>query len=280
MTKFIFKNILLIISSIAFLSSCKYNKFDPIKSQEVKELPKATHTIADLKALYKGDGKGTTITKEIIIRGIVSTNDAKGNFYRTINIQDNTGGIEVKMGMANISLLYPQGYEVAIHCKDLVLGQYGEVINLGFTSIDPKYETGYVPELMVPKLMQRGEKNEIKPIDITIEGVKKRYANMLVKLDNVQFIDSELLQTFADPINKENVPAVNRTLINKEGETIAVRTSSYAAFAGKKLPQGSGSVTALLTYFRSTPQLVIIDDQTDLSLSNPRFKAQHNKKLF
>lgn len=262
---------LLLFPFLLAVISCGYNKFEQVKQQPPVDLPAATHTIADLKAMYKPGSKGTTISGEVIIRGVVSTSDRQGSLYRTMDLQDATGGIEVKMGMANLSLLYPQGYEVAIKCRNLVLGQYGDVINLGFTSIDEKYETGFIPDLMVPKVMLCGRYVGITPQLITIETAHRNLANTLVQLNEVQFIESELGQTYADPINKNSISAVNRTLIDKQGHTIVVRTSSYALFAGKKIPQGSGSVVALLTYFRDTPQLVILDDRTDIKLTNPRF---------
>ena len=124
---------------------------------------------------------------------------------------------------------------------------------------------------MVPKVMLCGRYVGITPQLITIETAHRNLSNTLVQLNEVQFIESELGQTYADPINKNSISAVNRTLIDKQGHTIVVRTSSYALFAGKKIPQGSGSVVALLTYFRDTPQLVILDDRTDIKLTNPRF---------
>lgn len=251
--------------------SCHYNKFEPTPKPNKEPLPNATHTISQLKALYKNGSAGTTIAKDIIIRGTVSTSDLKGNFYRTIDIQDETGGIELKMGMPNLSLIYPKGTEIAVRCQNLALGKYGDVINLGFPSDDAKYETSFVPDLMVPRVMIAGEHKGIAPQVLTLKQISKKFANTLICISDVQFIDSEIGQTYADPINKTSVSAVNRTLIDKYGNTITVRTSSYALFAGKKLPEGSGSIEALLTYFRDTPQLVISDNETDVKLTKPRF---------
>lgn len=251
--------------------SCDYNRFDPVSAKDVEDLPAATHTIAELKSLYRYGSGGTNIAEDIVVHGVVATSDRKGNFYRTLSIQDETGGIELKMGMANLSLLYRQGTEVAVLCQNLTLGQYGEMVNLGFPSNQENYETAYVPDLMVPKVMIAGRYVGIEPVDLTIVEISKSRANTLIRLSDVQFLESELGQTYADPVNKNNVSAVNRTLTDKNGNTIVVRTSSYAAFAGKKLPEGSGSIVALLTYFRDTPQLVINDDVEDLNLTSPRF---------
>lgn len=250
-------------------SGCNYNRFHTPQEKEPAPLPVATHTIADLKAMYKG--RPTTLAEDIVIRGVVSTDDRKGNFYRSIHIQDLSGGIELKMGMSNMSLLYRQGKEVAVLCRNLVLGKYGDMVTLGFPSDEDRYENSFVPELIVPKVMLAGNYKGVDPEHITLDRIDKSRANMLIKIEELQFVASELGNTYADPKNKSNVSAVNRTLIDKSGQSIILRTSSYAAFAGKKLPEGSGSVVALLTFFRDTPQLVISDDIKDIRFTKPRF---------
>lgn len=271
MKKYNLYGLLLLPVLLTFATGCQYNKFEKPAQKNHPPLPSATHSIAELKKMYRSGVGGTVITQDIIIRGVISTNDTKGNFYRTMALQDTTGGIEVKMGMGNLSLLYPQGMEVAIKCQGLVLGMYGDMVNLGFKSVDQRYETGYIPDLMVTEIMLAGRFVGINPTKIEINQVDKRYANMLIKLPRVQFLQSELGQTYADQKNKATVSSVNRMLIDPKGNSIIVRTSSYAMFAGKTLPQGSGSVTALLSFFRGTPQLAIIDDAIDIQLNEPRF---------
>ncbi len=271
MKKFCFHYIALQICLLSLLTSC-YNRFEEPVEKTLPDLPSRTLTIAQLKELYVNKGsKPLMLQHGVVIRGVVSTNDSKGNFYRTIHIQDETGGIECKMGMPNLSLIYPQGAEVAIYCEGLVLGSYGGQVNLGFKSNNPKYETGYVPDALVSDVMKKGRFVGIEPIDLTIATLSTKYANMLIRLPRVQFTASDLQQSYADPINKSNNPSVNRTLEDENGNKVIVRTSSYAQFAGKKIPDGSGSVVALLTFFSNTPQLIIIDDVTDIHLSEPRF---------
>ena len=56
----------------------------------------ATHTIAQLASMYTLS-KPWTIDQNIIISGIVSTTDRPGNFYKSFYIQDETGGMEIKI---------------------------------------------------------------------------------------------------------------------------------------------------------------------------------------
>ena len=69
-------------------------------------------SIADLKALY--NGKPVLVSKELkgkkfIIRGQVTTSDQVGNLYKSLYIQDETAGIEVKIGKNGLYNEYKLG---------------------------------------------------------------------------------------------------------------------------------------------------------------------------
>lgn len=259
--------IFLSLAVFVALPSCeKYSDPGP-QDVDLSNL-RVTHTIAELKALYEAGGY--TILHDVVIQGKVSTEDTEGNLYRTMDIEDETGGIELKMGLSNLTLRYKRGSTVYVKCAGLTLGQYGGVVNLGYHSVDPKYETGFVPDRMVPKVLIAGAPGEIQARPLKIEELSMQYANTLIRLDDVQFVDTELGETWADAKNKELVSAVNRTLVDRNGRTVIVRTSSYARFAAAQLPEGSGSVVALLTFFNGTPQLTVIK-LADIDMHATRF---------
>lgn len=110
------KRIYYIISALILLASCeefqpvftgKYDEPDAYK----KETLEATHTIAQLAAMYK-TGKPVTIDEDIIIKGVISTTDKPGNFYKSFYIQDETGGMEVKLGKNGLYNDYKLGQTV------------------------------------------------------------------------------------------------------------------------------------------------------------------------
>ena len=254
-------------------TSCeKYNEVAPprfdTQAEAQEKLPLPTHTIRQLKELYKPGG--VVITKPIVISAVIISDDSEGNLYKTCYIEDETGGMELKFALGNLSSLYPQGTRVRLLCQDLKLGRYGGQINLGYPSKDDKYETGFYPELLVPRSLLKEGRSEVTPLPLLVSGISKQHAGRLIRLDGVQFLASELGQTYADPQGKEKNRNVNRTLVDRQGSKVTVRTSSYAKFAGRTLPQGSGSVTALLTYFGETPQLLILRE-SDVQLTEPRF---------
>lgn len=251
------------------LASCNHNRVDEptarISFGEVQRLA-PTHTIAQLKALYSG--AATLISSPVVIEAVVSSDDTEGNLYRTAYIQDATGGIELKLSLANLSTLYPQGSKIKLLAQGMTLGMYGRQVNLGYRSTEARYETSFYPELLVPKVLHKVSQGNLSPETLTIGTLNQSYVGKLIRLEGVQFLASELGQTYSDPTKAQ--ANVNRTLVDKTGATLVVRTSSYAKFAATTLPEGSGSIVGILTYFNTTPQLLLLR-AGDAQLTLPRF---------
>jgi hypothetical protein len=99
---------LLSLLSILLLSgivSCVKKDFDepPTGGEPVSVTPNTT--LAELKALHLTKGGFDKITEDLIIGGQVVMDDRSGNYYKTLVIQDATGGIEIKF---NDGYLYNQ----------------------------------------------------------------------------------------------------------------------------------------------------------------------------
>jgi len=99
-------------------------------------------TIKDLKALYKSPG--VEITSNIWIKGQVISSDRTGNIYREIYIQDETGGIDLKLGKSSLYSEYKLGQWVYVRCASLTLGSYSGMPQLGLDDPTGEYETAYI----------------------------------------------------------------------------------------------------------------------------------------
>lgn len=248
------------------MSSCEYNQFDNPPTDEPITDMVATHTIAQLKNMYAPGG--TLINEDIIISGKVISSDREGNVARALIIQDNTGGIEIKIASYSLYNYYKQGMIVYLKCKGLKLGAYGGTISIGATTPDTNYENDFIPFPVKDNYLFRGiTESPVAPRLLTIPTLSQQYSNTLIKLENVQFLASELELTYADPVNKKTE---NRTLTDINNNRFIVRTSGYARFAGDVIAQGSGEIVGILTYFNTTAQLTIIS-LNDVKLDNPRF---------
>lgn len=217
-------------------------------------------SVAYLRSLYPGVPK--TIRSEISIEGRIVANDRWGNFYKTLVIQDETGGIEVKLDASNLHETYACGEMVRINCNGLTVGAYGGSVQLGTVSADPAYETGYIPENRISSVvvLENGQSGEPLTVDLTIARISDpqfnavRYVNCDVRVSGVQFVESgEATLVWAGADSEE------KTLIDGNGNTLVVRTSRFASFAEDILPSGSGTVRGIFGWFNGTPQLKVYD---------------------
>ncbi|MCX6272959.1 MAG: DUF5689 domain-containing protein [Bacteroidetes bacterium] len=242
----------LILSGLFILPGCVNKDFDtpPVIIPKV-DFPSNT-TIAELKAMFSGGLD--SLTTDIVIQGIVVANDESGNFYKTLEIQDNTAGIEVKLNRTSLYTEFKVGQRVFIKCKGLFLGQYGGLVQLG-----AKYTgaIGQIPDIFIDNYVFRDSLAGTPPAPKVINIASPAVGDLctLVKLDSVHFV--EIGKIFADPSSIAS--ATNRTIIDDNGTTMVLRTSGYASFAGAVIPKGKGSLRGILSVYNGTWQFYIRD---------------------
>ena len=172
--------------AVALLSIASCEEFQPVftgkypapEYQEPLTL-EANCKIADLVAMYPGPGKPLKIDEDIIIEGKVVSDDKPGNFYKSIFIQDETGGIEVKIGRNGLYNDYKLGQTIYVKCKGLTLGCYGHkdgnyggngMVQIGYSpNATGDYETSYMESpLIIDMHVIKGPLGEpVKPMVIS-----------------------------------------------------------------------------------------------------------------
>ncbi|MBZ4189101.1 DUF5689 domain-containing protein [Niabella beijingensis] len=265
------KNIILFWSLLLMVSCNRRFDIPPVNAD-----PDVTvnMTIAELKERYQGVGIFQTIYDEKIISGVITANDRTGNFYKQIIIQDETGAIPVLMDGNNVYTSYPTGRRVFIRLQGMMLGDYGGTIQLGLDSVrDGAYlNLGRIPAVQFDQFILKGSfGNEVVPKQITPDqlstDIKNPLQSMLVQLNGYQFSDADTGKTYADPLKKIN--AVNFTIRDCQKKTVVLRNSSYAGFAGLKVPEGNGMIVGIYSLFTTTQQL-FIRDTADVQFRQPR----------
>ena len=261
---------LLFFAGLLFVApSCVDQEFDapPVDGEELQITSNAT--IADLKALIPAGGI-VEITEELNVYGIVSADDRSGNFFRSFFFQDETGGIEVLINLADAYNIFARGRELIIKCQGLYLGNDNGVIQLGgyIYVEDGVEELGDI--VLFNDFIEKGKRlSPPEPKVTTISALNQIPQDdlaRLIKLENVEFASFELGETYADPIGRRSI---NRTLTDCNGNEIVMRTSGFSNFAGNEVAGGNGSVTAIFSAFGSTPQL-FVRDEFDVELEGTR----------
>lgn len=242
----------------------------------------ANTSISDLYTTISANG-GANMTfdgdDEQIFEGYVISSDSTGNIYKTLSIQDNrenpTKGITVLLNRTNFFNNFPLGSQVRVKLNDLSLGYYNgllqvaQITNGALTFIDDMTIDDHVT-------MTCDDSRSITPVVYPniAAALADGAINTLITIENVQFASSQLGQTYADAVNSQTM---NRTLEDANGNTVVLRNSGYATFAGELLPEGSGSITAILSIFDSNGDhmpsdfQLFIRDTRDVHFDNPRF---------
>lgn len=228
-------------------------------------------SIKDLKSKHVM-GKFEQITEAKTIVAVVVADDATDNFYKSLVVQDSSGGITVRMDGIKLAANYPIGKKLAIQLKGLWLGDYGKLIQLGagVDNSDPANPSLIsIPQTLFDQIIKKGEiLSSIPVLKANIASLNNNYQSMLVQLDSVEFVPLDSAKPFADMANKLSV---NRVLRSCNSGTISLRTSGYASFANTKTPVGNGAVIGIYSVFGSSKQL-LIRDISDLHFNRPRCK--------
>lgn len=229
--------------------------------------PAANTTIAELIAMHEISSLDSYVhlsedSADIVISGIVTTSDKHGNCYKYINIEDGTGGIQIKINNTALYNKYRVGQRVYVKCNGLDLGDYRKLPQLGYWANDgmeaiPSAKASRyifcdgVPEAFEPQIVL----TSIPSAD----AISPTWYNRLVKLENCYFVEGGMA-TFCDANT-----ATSRDIKMADGTTITMRTSNYADFINEMLPVGNGNVVGILTRYNNTVQIVIrdLDDVQD-----------------
>ena len=226
-------------------------------------------SIKDLKALHESSGGFDLITDDLVIGGTVIMDDRTGNYYKTIVIQDSTGGIEVKFSNGYLYNRYPVGRKIYIRVKGLMLTDYNELIQLVGGNV---VENGQATDVGITENQERTQVVRgflgaaPTPKVVSIAGINSSHVSTLITIEGVQFAKLDTAKTWADAASQTSV---NRTIENCGGTKLLVRTSGFADFAIEKTPVGKGSITGVLGVYNTDYQLYI-RDLNDVAMSEPR----------
>ncbi len=279
------KNIQKIFAAICFIAiaamtftGCVDQDFDQPEIKVDKFNGKATKTIAEVREMHEL-GKFEQITSDDVVMGYVVSSDEQGNFYKSIVIQDSpenpTSGIEVKIDEKGLSAMYPVGQQVFIKLKGLYLGDYRGLVQLGGGTYQKNGYTnlsGIASALISEHIFINDLPVEVTPKEVTLEELNANYlVSTLVKIKNVQFQNPEGLTYAKKPTGKKDF-ATNRIIEDEKGNILIVRNSGYSKFYDEPLPQGSGSLIAVLGQYGDTKQATIRSTE-DVDMNGERFKG-------
>lgn len=173
----------------------------------------------------------------------------------------------MEVDQSSVYNYYPVGQTVYVDLNGLSISVYGDEQQLG-------HPEGYLFRTPWEDFEKHVSKDgwanpeNAKPVVIddisTINAAPDNYKFKLVQFTGVTFQNGgKGIFAPEDGYGEENIT-------DSHGNTIMIRTSNYASFAGNKLPEGKGNVTGILGRFRGTWQLTLrtANDVSDFTGSN------------
>lgn len=266
------------ILALSLIATSCMNDFDEPQFNEPpfgnNEIGEATHTIAELKAEYSSTISGNSvkqITEDIIIEGVVVANDESGNVYKQFIINDETGAMVIGVNDVGLYAMVPKGQRVRIACKDLYIGGYGKMAQIGglyngkVGRMNKNIYPQHVRLIGIPDPTQPEMQPELINESFFTNENKNNLAKF-VRLEGVEITEADGTTTWAPEELKNSSNVVERKI--KMGKTnIVLRMSTYADFANEAIPDGVLNINGVMTRYNDYWQFVI-SHTTDIEQAN------------
>jgi len=278
------------------LTSC-FNYDEPPLQEPVTVNPEYIITIAELKEMYRSqDGvlQPLRIDTDIFISGRVTSSDQQGNIFREMFIQDETGGLRIRVGRSNLYNFYRLGQRVYIKLHGLTIGNNRGTLELGVRSANPSFQTGFieVPWMIERHVLPGRQEAPVEPRLVTVAELnnpetRRDLIGTLVKIENVVFSHTDVpsaISSFVDTLftwafSGSTVHDVSALSINQffrplmsdgmpnAGDSIVIRSSGFAHFVNEEIPRDPITAVGVFTVFDDRGQLTMrnLNDVTTLN---------------
>ncbi|PTX45186.1 hypothetical protein C8P64_1177 [Christiangramia gaetbulicola] len=213
---------------------------------------------------------------ETWFEGYVISSDAGGNFYKEIILQDKpedpTSGIQILLDDNSIYETFDVGRKVVVKLDGLSLSFNNGVLQLG---IQNRGDVVAIPGSLIADHIIRTEvKQEIKPLQISIDDFSDELKNLYIQINDVQFdpnlVKENNLYSFASNV-VDRYDGERQLISCQTGSTSILSTSTFSDFKSLLLPTGSGSVEGILTRdFYDEHYVIMINTPDALNMNGER----------
>lgn len=178
-------------------------------------------TIAEVKDMYAANGsKPYKVRKNCVIKGQVTTSDQVGNLYKSLYIQDETAGIEIKIGKNGLYNEYKLGQWLYVDCTDLTVGDYNGMINIGYEDPTGQYETAYLDHAYIidAHVFKGAYDKPVEPVTIQEADLhKKENLGRYVTIEGLKYDNHIFILAYVDPNGDRKDYSNNGIFIDEDG---------------------------------------------------------------
>lgn len=222
-------------------------------------------SIAYLKTLAAG--RSTFISNDIYIEGCVVAHDWLGEFYKTMTVVDDSGGIEISIDSRRIWQLLPLHSSITVSCNGLTLGRYGNKLQLG-TESGGDYPTERIAEYDFDRYISvSGEASMPDPLELEVGELTTAHISRFVCFRNLQLSDEERGAVWCNDTDENTddddtdddryLKFTDRHFVDTHGDTLTVRVLNRCDYAKEPIPSGRLVLAGIADADGSTPLLRI-----------------------
>ncbi len=184
----------------------------------------------------------------VYVAGYVISSDKDGNFYKELFIQDDpanpTRGIKVGIDMRSLFAHYDMGRKIYIQLNGLAVNKsHGEFVIGEFDG----NSVNNIRENVAKKIIKRACSPEVLSPKVvnSVNDITNDMLGTYIQLNDMQFDRSLLGKTFVDPNDSYDTHRIMKSCA--DGYEIKLETSTFANFKDVLLPEGSGTVSGVLS---------------------------------
>ncbi len=216
---------IVLILFLLFAGGC-YDHHDNPSPKEFQT--SADCKIAELRAFCKNGCY--TITSDIACIGRITSSDLEGNFYRSVTIEDESGGAEIKLGTYNIATQYPVGLLVALHLNGTAVMVENGVVQVGFppSSFDSTPRAMEAQTVINKHIVRSNSIESITPLTCEIEALDMSLCGRFIRIEGVRHAP------LSENENEASMEGYHR-FIDKEGNAVFTYISPYSDFANLEI---------------------------------------------
>ncbi len=282
--KNIIKSLLFVtLSSLVFTGCTDSDKTYKTETQQIQTYTLATNkTVAAI--VTATSATPTLYTADDTIEAYVTSNDAAGNFYKSISFQTIPTDASAPIGFSvsvDKSMLFADGFtpgrKVYIKLNGLARGIVFGSMLIGV--LDSSSSTGIsgiskfdLNNFLFPSETIVAEDTFVRHMTLA-QALANANLNTLIEIDNTSFSDNSIARTYFDVDNGGY--ATNHTIIdNTIGDITPTvnkycRVSQYAPFSVGNVPSGRGSIRGVMTKYNSDYQF-LVRTENDFKLTAAR----------
>jgi hypothetical protein len=238
-------------------------------------------TIADVKAMYQEGEFIEPVDTEIYVKGYVSSSDATGNFFKEFYIQDSptnpTIGLKVILNQVDTYNKYNLGREVYINLNGLFIGE--ERVGNGVIAIGGYVETdsfGTTVESLNENqiegnVLRSTETLELTPLIVDFSEITNAHVGLFVSIENVEFAGDLAGKRYFDPVQQYDTKRTLQSCGGFSYTEFQLETSGFSSFKFEELPEGNGTISAVVSKTFDGASLVLaLNTTADVDMTGSR----------